>query len=227
MAGFLYFVPDVTAFTRADAARVGLAYAFDTDTISKTEITHGGGPAGPAGLILWPGAAPRVAYDAQAQEWTKEPEGRFWVGMEKASPPSPEDLQRDGAVGRYAPDLGDGRSWLLPTAMLVDGSCPLPKVRKIDPETGKVVARPQARYDALRLAADEVKDVLHTGGSLTDEREAMICVEALQANYRVGIVEASMLGLLTDLAIRLIAYVLVDVAQWTEFAEIKDQAARG
>jgi hypothetical protein len=220
MAGFLYYVPGVHRLDRAQAAELGLGYAFDGAQISCTEVMSGGGPAKQAGVIAWLGAEPRVAWDPKSQTWQKDPNGRFWVGMETEKPPVPEDLARAATVAFYRPPLGDGNKWLVPTAILADGSCPLQKVRKVDEETGEIVARPEARFDTLRIYADEVREAIKQSLPLTIEQEMNICVEALQTNYRIGPIEASMLGILTDQAVNLIAWTLVDRMQWPDFVEL-------
>ena len=118
-------------------------------------------------------------------------------------------------LGVYQAPLGDGNRWRLPTALLADGSSPLPKVRRLKPD-GSIERVVLEHYQALYLDADRIRAVITQKEDL-DEREAWdIAVRALATNYYLGEEEISALGLLTDDAMQIIAWALVDRPGWPD-----------
>ncbi len=225
---FQYFLPNVSesAAKKAAIAR-GLEYALGDDGTGD-DVYVSECPKGPDGLK---GAMLRrhrgVQYSPDKQTWMKNPNEDWYVGWDTDNPPGPEDVERSESrqFGSYAVPLGDGRRWTVPTAGgYEEDACPLPHVRMIDAKTGKLVKRPRAEFDRLRCYASEIRDHMmglieleRSADGLVDfEREVDICMEALRVNYRIGIMEASVLELLDEDAVRMIFYALVNRLSWPD-----------
>lgn len=227
MGTFQYYIPGAKEQQAKSAARqCGLedVLALDDEEISTMVSDCSGGPDGGRGVIMRMREA--VSYHPDEQEWVEHPTEDYWLGYDPENPPGPEDLVRRTTVALYEIPLGDGRKWKVPTAAgREDGACPLPKERGIDLETGKIERRPLQKYDQLRLYADEIREAtLRDSQATVDaEREFEICMEALRANYRIGPLEASVLGLFSDDAVRLIFWTLIDLMQWPSFQEAMDE----
>lgn len=229
MASFLYFIPGGTEQSAAeDVERVGLGYALAMDSDSE-DVFRAHVPSGPgdeAGIVLRQGQG--ASYRPDRQVWQMYETLGYAVGYDPEDRPTPEDLERPKTVGFYALTLGDGREWLLPTAAGEEEDyCPLPKKREIDPETGEIQRRPMERFDQLRLYADEIREAvkLSNEDAVDVDRETEIVLEALGTNYRVGICEASLLELLTDDAVRLIIWALIDRWEWTDAQQMMAEEA--
>lgn len=219
MAGFLYFIPSASPPSDPMINTSGLA-----DMISALNCTHGAcanGPGDRRGYIVTTGkGAPRCRYEPESQTWAKHDEYGVYVGIWNDDPPKPEDVARPVLLGNYAPELGDGNAWRVPTIMDENGDSDalLPCTRKIDPDSGKFVRRIDERFDALREAADRIREHFKLGNSEMDtDDEARICVAAIAVNYRMGAHEVSMLGLLSDAAQFCIFSILVDRQNWPDW----------
>jgi len=215
---FTYFVESTR--DAAEVAAGPLAYAFDGDPPQTRGCDRG--PGGKPGVTLAHPTREETGYFPDCQDWQPIPgEEGLWIGHDKAKLPGPADLAREVQTGRYTVPLGDGRRWLVPTALTPDeagkpGESPLPKVRRID-EAGKVQRRVKPEYEALQLAADEVWEAAEQASDLPEERAWEICVLALQTNYRLAAVETSILGLVDDDAAIIIPACLVDLPAWPKF----------
>ena len=211
----LYYLPGASSAPRETLRELGLDDLLP-DPVTTQVVT--GGPDGKRGAIVAATDDPRhVAYDADNQTWAKLPDKDVWLGLSTKKPPTPDDLARAEQHYQYEPTLGDGRAWRVPTAILADGvESPLPKVPKIDDETGSIVRRVHPRFDDLRLKADRVREAFKHGHKIPFADEVQICVAALNINYRIGLDEALALNILTDEARALIFWVLVDRAGWPD-----------
>ncbi|HRU04328.1 MAG TPA: hypothetical protein P5137_00975 [Candidatus Brocadiia bacterium] len=221
MPGLLYYLPGRGAASTADLAAL-LPHVFEPGA-PATQRGVSPGPDNGRGLLVARGEHP-CEYKPAEQTWVKMRGGQAWFGWPAARPPGPEDLARPELLGLYEPCLGDGRRWRAPTAMLADGSCPLPCARRIDPETGSILKRPEPRFDGLRLLADLVADHIRHGQALTPEQEVDVCAAALAVNYRVSADEVCALGLLTDQAVQLLCWLLVDRQNWADAAAARDES---
>lgn len=225
MLQFLYFVEGRSACAPEDMPGLGLGHVFGPgEPVARTALMANS-PSGKPGLLVGM-ASEGLEYRAGRQTWLPAPGQPWMLGWETAAPPGPGDLRRERVLGVYRPPLGDGRAWTIPTALDAGGDCPLPKVRRVDPESGAIVKRPEPRFDDLRLCADLVAEAIRHGHELTPDEEARVCVAALAVNYRLGLHEASALALLTDEAVQYIAWALVDRVHWPDAAAAA-QAAPG
>ena len=121
MAGFVYFIPQVAPQAARDlvAERLGQHPA-------RREV--GAGPGGGRGALF-----AQTAEDAVFEPGQVWREAGSAVRFARVGAPGPEDLVRARTLGSYAPILGDGAPWLVPTAITWDEQgrpvSPLPKVR--------------------------------------------------------------------------------------------------
>lgn len=210
MNHFVYFLPGKRAAGLDTLLAAGLGHVFSDGGFSSRVTERG--PDGSGLLVSRSETACR--YDGQSQEWEKSPTGNFWIGCEKASRPTPEDLLRDDAAqGLWSVKLCDGNSWNVPTARLYPEGTALPQVRKYA-EGGGIVRDVKPEYQELYLAADEVWQSLNIGVEMTEIRAQEICEMALRANYRVSHAEINLLGLLDDVNVAVLLQVLVSFPHW-------------
>lgn len=243
MSSFLYFMPgrgiDVT--DEDIAAATGLAHAFEGRP-ATSEVREG--PDGERGVLLADRKVEpsRFNYRAESQVWRKLLVSHVWVGMYKDNPPGPEDLAREQQLRGEWVELGDGEQWLVPLArgLSVEDDelvyhVALPSVRTLD-DSGEwkqhdVVQRYAPLWDVASQYWDAVTGALAKkkaeDGKLTldFEGETDAAVVALQANYRIGAVEASMLELLNDLTVGKILNATVDFDHATEWLKKKAAAS--
>lgn len=155
-------------------------------------------------------------------------------------------LARRKQLAGHTVTLLDGQQWLVPVArgwIEQDGEMRwqkrLPVVSVLDDEgrwvEGDVVSQYAAlwelavQFDAMKLAATQSAVAAAGGGEAIDDAEPVTvelefdvhdgAVAAMAANYRIGPVEASMLGLLTfELAIEVLN-ALIDEPTWLEWVK--------
>jgi hypothetical protein len=160
------------------------------------------GPDGGPGLLYaWLGGQQdkRWHYSEAEQDWTASPPiddlpaGRFYVGVWKNSPPSPEELTRPGrAPWGEALTLGDGRTWMLPPADL------LPKTYSIA-ANGQPGGRVKPEYQDLLAERDSLAVRLLGPPTMVPPLEvAGFLTRCLAVNYRIEITLALHLGLFDE-----------------------------
>jgi len=136
MRRFLYFIPRVAGVRDvAELAEHGLGH-IACPGFTRRQITDG--PSRCAGLLLCGGESPADAlvYDPDRQRW--EDVGPYWIGVDRAAPPCPADLERETIHATYLPvELGGVPGWFVPTAIRADGETPLPKTRKAVPDPAR------------------------------------------------------------------------------------------
>jgi hypothetical protein len=229
MAGFIYYLPDVQGPAgRSIVAERGLDYA-----IGKAWSTAGvqKGPDGGQGLIVCDTRSTDApGYYPDRQEWVRRPDGRVWVGRPIDQGIGPEDLsQEEPLPGRWCP-LNDGQDWVVPIArgLAIEGDdlrwyCALPEALTLDPQGHWQSAGVIRRYEPLwRLACDwwdHWRGKSDRAWSLDDRASAAI--QALQANYRIGPIETSLLRILDSTSIERILAILIDDQVAVEFAKKK------
>jgi hypothetical protein len=219
MSAFLYYLPGLHAASRAEIKAAGLGYAFSR---SPATVRVAGGPDGQGGIVLADEAAlgrgPSYARDGQA--WRRIPGLPAWVGRGNEDPlPGPADLARDDQLDGHWLTLGDDRAWLCPVArgaIVEDGELRwfvrVPRILDVDEEGNWYPARVAPRFARLWQIAERWAET-HAGARresdeagnvsivLTVQDAIGFAVESLAANYRLGVAEAGILGLLTkDLA---------------------------
>jgi hypothetical protein len=241
---FLYFIPDRPAIKPDEAAALGLGYAFERGLgIDCVEVQ--GGPDGRNGIVIaqqdayLPG---QLAYRKKLQNWRKFPDRDVWVGFYSDAPPGPEDLARtEQRTGIHVP-LNDGRRWLVPLARShsesPDGSeCTAYQTLIELPDFGpggrllptRVPRESQALFDLaeawLRVRDGAAGDDDHARFDYHGRLAAAAFV--LQTNYRLGLVEAVYLELLSLTKSEQVLDALIDLdtlLAWCRKSESKKKA---
>lgn len=142
MGQFVYFLTDCR-----EPKAAGLAYAL-SDACSIADMV---GPTGKPG-VLASQQADAIRYDpdwkeSKSQEWLERADGRVWIGINTADPPTAPELEKpDRLPGELLP-MADGHLWQVP------------RLRMYVAEHGLVVALPQRmRRDKGRWIDGEVLD---------------------------------------------------------------------
>ncbi len=119
MARFFIYIPgnDIADPKKLDG--VGLSHLKP----GANFITAPEGPDGARGVVIsWPNTSRGpVAYLPAEQDWT-ECRGH-WLGFTKGSPPTPRDLALPQQFEGISVPLGDGNSWLIPSAGKLPKKC--------------------------------------------------------------------------------------------------------
>ena len=194
-----------------------LGGVFDSPLKSKS-IRETPGPDGGRGIIV--SYDSDIAYKEDSQEWQKIHGANAWVGYNKSDRPTPKDLARDSSVSGYPVELGDGNQWVVPRARLADGITSLPRARAYKDGSwtkGDIIQKYQKLWETAEKFWSEFEKTIN---DLQRDNTEVISVEfpeendcavmALSANYRMGMTEVSILGLLTDETVGRILHALVD-----------------
>jgi hypothetical protein len=247
MPGFLYFIPREPAACKIeDLRRDGLGYAFEGRAAPALVLN---GPEGKRGTIV---ADPRVADEAgfgyfpDRQSWQKIPPGSpghdvgAWVGRASEPVILPQDLAREQQLKGHWVAMPDEQRWLVPIARrTIDTEeemtwfNALPQVIGLGEDgqwnTGKVLPRFAPLWEVAVRWFDAV-----VGAESTDAETIIdfantvdAAVLALSANYRIGKVEASMLGLLTFESAKEVLMALIDWPTITAWLNKKKLATAG
>lgn len=220
MPGFVYYLPttDRTQCNIEALRECGLAYAFEDRSLQSLVMR---GPDGQQGHVV---GDPRlvqenaIGYFESRQRWLKIPEGlpgssaKAWVGYSTDCPLRPEDLKRETQLHGHWVRLADGQKWLVPIArksMPTDEQplrycVALPHVAGIDDQGQWTTGNVLARYAPLWQVAMTFWTAM-LSANFTEEDQATLqfgdsldaATLALCANYRIGKVEATLLGLFT------------------------------
>ena len=234
MAGFLYYLPGKDrSLTIEDLRAAGLGYAF-VQTFTPSPVLSGG-PDGGSGVIVADDRcvpASKIGMYADKQAWRKVPQCDVWVGYYTAERPTPDDLIRSGPLPGHWVTLGDDRKWLIPIARGVAeqddepvGVCSLPSVRDLDDDGHWTTGGVLPKYERLWKIAQKWWALMCTeitGDNAETEGPAVFdfdgendaAVSVLAANYRVGAVEAAVLGLLNSQTVGAVLMALVDWPTW-------------
>lgn len=121
---FLIYIPNVPGDVTPNdekLVKVGLSALSQ----GCATIATPAGPDGKPGVVFsWPTSDPRstMGYLPDSQEWIPAVErdglavGRYWVGFNKLSPPTPADLAWARQMEGGPVVMGDGRLWKIPAA---------------------------------------------------------------------------------------------------------------
>lgn len=189
MAGFLYYFPGGKSRSEVQPRLDKLSHLAGQG-FSERVVEHG--PAGTSGLVLSPipldeGRQAKCGYHPDSQTWHSA--GDYWIGYETAAKPGPVDLQRFRAPVGYPVDLADGNQWVVPQIHAPHST--LPQTFRLN-GNGEVYFDTVAGYEQLiRDTAERHDAIMVGGGVIQDARSAVYCVDVLNVNYRVGMVECS------------------------------------
>jgi hypothetical protein len=214
---FLYFVP-VSPVNLSELTKRALGYVFDGPAMSHVTVNQG--PGGQRGEVVVQGSpALPPAYLPDQQDWIEAGHDGVWIGWYRDQPPTPDELIRPDAFGKWICRLGDGNIWTIPTAVREDGTTMLPEAFDLD-ASGEVIRRVQKRYQPLLLAGLSARDAFTK--SLPMSVRFTIAASALATNYRISPREIAALELFTDMATIGILSALIDLYDWASY---KQQAA--
>ncbi len=204
MSEFLYYLPGAEA-TAARIEAVGLGYALG-DGFQQRPVLHG--PDANAGVVLGSKAAgaESIGYYPNRQTWRRIPQSSAWCGYDTDAPPGPGDLVRPDPLGGHEVELADGRHWLVPVARMVvdDGGSlryydRLPRRMHLDDDGAWTAGEPRERYRELdAIVESHIQAAIGEAGVEGIARLAIdpaSAIAVLAVNYRLGPVEADVLGL--------------------------------
>ena len=207
MAGFLYFIP-------------GAKYAPDKQRLQALQLEHlaeaafmltpcSSGPDGRAGLTiaidpasLPPGAAlPRVGYWPERQTWRQC--GGFWLGLEKDSPPRPEDLIRPNHKGGHKVTIKNEQEILIPPFRTLPNSWQLNQQGILERVPADEFAELKNVADRIWLDIQNDMDLINAGEiadyqHMSAQEQFNAIAKFITLNYFVGIWEISLLKWLND-----------------------------
>ncbi len=152
------------------------------------------------------------------QSWTRVADGNYWIGFDQDAPPAPDELQREYVVTGPEHELGDGRIWTCPIVRRQGVQNALPSRWGVDPTTGEYASTMLPRYSAAWAAAGKILNA-QFGGELSRQGALDLCVQMLAINYRIGVHEVSLLGLLDDTNWKLIWRAATDADFLDEWLE--------
>ena len=245
MAGFLYFLPRQKGVTADDLRRVGLGPVLDGASFSVAEVI-GKGPSGGPGALVTPtpvhpdGREAVAAFQPAEQAWHDA--GKFHAGFWLNRPPAPPDLVRPRILDGYLVELQGGSQWAVPVARHHARGTALDTSVYLGPDGGLLEGDVLAEYADLAAHGDRVWDSFRAEQGLLDEGEApppeleraeafKIAVEALGFNYRLGLAEASLLGMrgrfLTKVGVQAVLRCLFDLPAWLEAEAARQASAEG
>ncbi len=201
---FLYFLPGMSGVNVQTLARLGLLSRFTLPggTCTAYGITEClNGPKG-SGCLVALGARP-ASYNPATQTWL-ESDG-FWVGIEdKAFAPGPQDLIREVGFSGLDMVLADGQTWKVPVLRRWNPKecqhvSALPQT--MQPRRGadgkmRVELAVSSEYKALDDLAEWIWASYCNQVTLPLDDLLVKCTQLLSANYRLGIEEIGLLGLL-------------------------------
>lgn len=175
------------------------------------------GPTGEHGVLL-NYVKQNPDSDAQTQyfaDWDWRPIGKYWIGINPKSPPTPADLIRRERVPGFSMDLLDGNSWMFPVYSRVEHAYGIDD----DGNMVKVPADKHAQFfqqclsvqrlifEAIGLLdlLDDLPDKELDATAFPDKQipvtvadGARLVCNALQINYRINFEIALALKLLND-----------------------------
>lgn len=224
---FLYYLPGKSkeSLTAAElAANPILAGPFfeliHSPRLLKTRLmgcnVHGG-PDNGDGCVIAP--EPQVpvnqlpGYFRETQTWRKF--GDQWIGWQTDMPPGPESLRRGNQIDGYEVELGDGLIWLAPVIRAFRESSAnwesrIPTVWGVD-ENLQPVAEPLDKFREIWNVSGKVWASV-CGGVPAKMIECFEwATQCLGMNYRIGVVEASILRIFNDDTMRQVLHSALDI----------------
>lgn len=224
MAQFLYLFEGVSGLTSDPITERGCSSLLPKSLKMRVET----GPAGIGGMMaVFSGE--KIGYYPEQQAWRRRSPG-VWVGMWKDDRPTPEELAVEDQQEGHFVAMRDGRRWLCPMAREWIGeeakwTSRVPAAMEINDNGEWIRGEVEKRYRRLWEIATAHWD------SLGDSDKSMplckltdLAVECLAVNYRIGRVEASLLGLFDDqgrasLAVLNAAVDLPTIEEWMKKKE--------
>lgn len=121
MSGFLYYRPDFTGtVTLANVREWNLGYAFTASP--NGTVCMNNTPDGRTGSVFADSARLgewQAIMNLEEQTWRKSADNDWYVGYWKASPPTPENVERPAMLAGYPITIG-GMIWQIPKTACFD-----------------------------------------------------------------------------------------------------------
>ena len=227
MSQFLYFFENAVGLLPADVARAGCGHVLPT--MRKTAVSTGPGGVGGVCAVA---SGEHIGFYPDKQTWRRLAAGsKVWVGMWTELPkPGPDDLSLGDQQPGHLVKLRDGREWLAPVAREWDAATQVyrprvPAALDLDESGEWVRGAVEPRFARLWEIASLRWDTLSNPDAVASVSQ--LCdwaVECLQVNYRIGRVEAAMLGLFDDQALAALSILDASV-DWPTIKEWQKKTA--
>ena len=203
MRRFLYFVPGLVGANEQILVQLGLGPRFiHLGNVLPFCVTGGiESPEGITGCVIAYGEyVPKI--DWKESNWIKGL--KFWVGIESVKP-GPEDLSFPIGIDGVEMEMGDGQKWVVPCLRLWDAAnaefvVNLPTAPKPIMVDGKYAFKRVVvnDYKVIDEVADSILAHFLENRKISEETRYSWCASILGTNYRIGIEEIGLLGLLVD-----------------------------
>jgi hypothetical protein len=226
MRRFLYFIPNAKPedVKKAALIAVGLLdrFAGGADPLlSFVRVLVDVGPGGTPGTILAAGHE-MCGYCPDDQQWADA--GKFWLAIDGPLSPGPAHLARTVAIAGDHVTLQDRQQWLVPLIRRWDESrtdfvsnLPTTMARVAENGAYRFVPQVHPAYRSIDAIAGRTLDAYASKKVLTAEDLFNDATELLSLNYRIGVDEACLLGLMDlDLAATVLR-VSVDIPRFEAF----------
>lgn len=208
---YLIWIPDGTG-EPTDTKEKVFGLVGLSDHVDNAEAMPSIGPTGGQGVLFcWRKNGPcEFKFDPANQDWIPASQqgdwayGRYWVGIWKSSPPTPENLVRTYPYAGGTVSLGDETvtQWLVPAAL------ELPQ-NLILMDDGSTRFEIQRRFHAFWMRAIDIAKRLSDGIPYSECRH--FCVDALRINYRITPEVASSLRLFSNITVRQVINIVAGV----------------
>jgi len=244
MSVFLYFLETTPARpalpTAAQIRDAGLGHILDGEGVTANQTTRG--PGEKAGFMvcsLPSGKSMQPKYKPDEQTWEQGPDGAYWIGHYHNEPlPAPVDLVRKRPINGHALRLLDENEWTIPVARSIANGATLPTRLVLGPDKKAWLSRTLPQYLHLCELADDAFWLFNSsaenphpqakygeasGMSYPFDYGMHLAMAAMGVNYKIGPMEASMLGILGDEQLQTIMEAVID---WPAFVEMAKAAAK-
>lgn len=208
MRRFLYYFPGVPGVNPRMLADRG---ALDRFTAAGGGLIEHGITAAPEGMghgcIVAAGTQP----PSVARRWLEGE--KFHVGIEDL-PPRPQDLEREIGLKGYPVKMLDGNDWRVPLIQRWDA-----EKNQMEPNVpqamslagGRVEFKVRDEYAAIHAIASKLFGYFFDGRTVPMEELVVDAAKILSVNYRIGVEEASLLGLFDQTSLVAIVEAATDI----------------
>lgn len=211
---FLYFLPGLGGINPKMLSDRGLVSRFPAEygVTGSIDGPFADGEICRGGCLVAASNRP-ARYEPDRQQWMRLANGAAWVGIEDTElPPGPADLERAVGVAGYSLTLADGNDWRIPLIRRWDPNtlahvATLPSAIAGELVNGKhkFVSAVKPQYAALDAKAESIYAGFLDKHTISIDQLMHDASELLALNYRVGVEEVALLGLLTEpLALKLL-----------------------
>lgn len=199
MAHYSIYIPKASAPKPALLDQVGLPGLIRDGDFSPLMIpVLKEGPDGGDGLLFtWVDtngieSNPTQGFSADKQHWEPAPPdpaqalpaGRYWFGVEKDRPPTPEDLQRRSVLPGFHAPLADGNEWRLPNAQQLPHRFGMGADGR---ETRVVKVEYREIFDRMAWCYDAAEAFVRYGSERDPRQFREYLAYLLMQNYRINL----------------------------------------